>query len=124
MRKRAFVVASLFLSLVAGDKSRAQNLPPHVPQPPAFQGPVVTDCWTEAQYFSSLRTGELDYCRGHMKYVPGALDCYAFETKVCEIFDPLTGQWQQVRQPVPPRVFECPDEAKPPMCPSTPALRR
>ena len=123
MNQRAFAVACFILGLVASEGG-AQNQPPPLPQPPPRLAPVVTDCWTETQHFYSLKTGDLDYCRGHMKYVPGAPDCYTFEVKVCQIFDPTNNQWSQSRQPFPPQVFECQDEAKPPLCPSMPALRR
>ena len=123
MNKRAFVVACFLLGTFVTDQGRAQNLPGGVPQSPTFQAPLVTNCWTETQYFSSLKTGDVEYCRGHMKYVPGAPDCYTFETQVCAIFQPLTREWTQSRQPLPPRVFACPNEAKPPLCPSNPARR-
>ena len=123
MRKCAFIAAGFFLVMIGDEQGHTQTSPEREPQEPTFQAPFVTNCWTEARTFSSLRTGDVDFCKKHMKYVPGALDCYTFETQVCEMFQPATRQWTQNRQPLPPRVFECPEEIEPPLCPSTPALR-
>ncbi len=124
MRKSAFIVVCFILGTVPDDQGKAQHRPGRAQQAPTSQAPIVTNCWTETQYFSSFKTGDVDYCRGHMRYVPGAPDCYTFETQVCELFQPTTGEWTQSRQHLAPRVFECPDAPKPPKCPSMPALRR
>jgi hypothetical protein len=123
MRKLACIAASFFLIMVGNDQGRTQILPGRELQDPMFQAPVVTNCWTEARTFSSLKTGDADFCKKHIKYAPGALDCYTFETQVCEVYQPATRQLTQDRRPLSPRVIECPDEPEPPLCPSTPALR-
>jgi hypothetical protein len=123
MRRRAFIAIGCFLSMIVAEQGRAQTFPNSEPQDPRFQEPFGANCWVETRTFSSLKTGNVDFCKRHMKYVPGALDCYTFETQVCEVFQLTTRQWTQNRQPLPPKVFECPEEIEPPLCPSSPALR-
>ena len=125
MKKHIFIAVSFFLIVIGGEPGRAQTLPGRETQNPMSQpqAPIVTNCWTETQTFSSLKTGEVDFCKKHIKYAPGALDCYTFEVQVCDIFQPTNQQWTQNRRPLPPRVFECPEEPEPPLCPSSPALR-
>jgi hypothetical protein len=123
MRKHTLIAVGCFLAMLINEQGRAQTFPGRELQAPMSQEPFVTNCWTEARTFYSLKTGGVDFCRKHMKYAPGALDCYTFEIQVCEVFQPATRQWTQNRQFLPPRVFECPEDIEPPLCPSTPALR-
>jgi hypothetical protein len=118
MNKRAGIAVGFLLAMLIDGQGRTQTFPDR-----ERQTPFITNCWIEAQTFSSLRTGAVDYCKKHMRYAPGTLDCYTFETQVCEMFQPATRDWTQDRRPLSPRVFECPDEPEPPLCPSTPALR-
>jgi|GEM_PF-1407544 len=67
--------------------------------------------------FESLESGVFDYCRGHLRYEPGALDCYHFIDEVCELLDPTTGEWFDTHSPEGREVFVCPDAPEPPVCP-------
>jgi hypothetical protein len=91
-------------------------------RPAAAQGPllpfpeVVTGCWEDARLFESLRSGTLDYCRRHLRYVPGALDCYRVIDRVCTVFVPATGEWTEARAPRARIAFPCPRGPLPPVC--------
>jgi hypothetical protein len=96
----------------------ATLLPPGVVVAPLSPLPVVTGCRVEPRLFYSLRTGWIDYCRGHLGYEPGALDCFNFSEQVCTVFLPATQTWTESRyDPGEPVVFPCPDAAEPPTCP-------
>jgi hypothetical protein len=86
---------------------------------PAFgtTGAVTTACWLDVRYFRDLKNGVVDYCRGHLGYRRGALDCYQFTDRVCSVFLPDTVEWIETRQNVTPLVFACPDAPEPPVCP-------
>ena len=87
------------------------------PYPALSPFPVVTGCRTEPRLFHSLKTGWVDYCRGHLGYAPGALDCFNFADEVCTVFSPATREWTESRLENPPVVFPCPDVPEPPTCP-------
>ena len=123
MRKHALIVGGCCLVLCLTAQGRTQTFSGRGLQAPMGQEPVVTNCRIEARTFSSLKTGEVDFCRRHMKYAPGAVDCYRFEAQVCDVFQPTTQQWTENRQVLPPSVLECPEEIEPPLCPSSPAFR-
>jgi hypothetical protein len=80
-------------------------------------GAVTTACWLDVRYFRNLTSGVVDYCRGHLGYAPGALDCYQFTDRVCSVFVPETVEWIETRQTVAPAIFPCPDAPEPPVCP-------
>ena len=90
MKKHFLVAVGCFFILLVNEQGRAQTFPGHELQAPMVQEPFVTNCWTEARAFYSLKTGDVDFCRKHMKYASGALDCYTFETQVCAVFQPAT----------------------------------
>ena len=123
--KYTLLALSCCVVMTASQLGLTQTLPGQGLQNPQLQSqqPVVTNCRTETETFSSLKTGAVDFCKKHMKYAPGTLDCYTFEVQVCDLFQPATQQWTQNRQPLAPRVFECPEEPEPPLCPSSPSLR-
>jgi hypothetical protein len=104
----------------------AQPLFPERGAAPYYEdlAPVITRCWQEPRYFWSLKTGDLPYCRGHLKYTPGTSDCYTAEQEVCTVFLPATGEWRQTRQALPPTVTVCPKAPKPPLCPRNALLDR
>ena len=85
------------------------------PSPPAIS-PVLTGCWLETHQFRDLG-GIVDYCRLHLRYVPGTLDCSQFADEVCSVFLPQTGEWVETRQPLEPVLIPCPDAPEPPVCP-------
>jgi len=95
--------------------------PAPAPAPPviavAVPTAVVTDCWEDVRLFYSLGGGTVDYCRGHLGYEPGALDCYQFADRVCSLVSVATGEWSETRSSRPGAVFPCPDESAPPVCP-------
>jgi hypothetical protein len=78
---------------------------------------IVTACWFDTRVFDSLRTGPMTYCRGHLAYNPGALDCYQFTDQVCSVLLPSSATVTQTRQEVAPALFPCPDAPEPPVCP-------
>ena len=123
MKKYRLIAVGCFLTLFGNESGHTQTFPGRALQAPMVQEPFITNCRTEARTFFSFKTGEVDLCRRHMKYAPGALDCYRFETYVCDVFQPTTQQWMENRQVLPPSVLGCPEEIEPPLCPSTPALR-
>lgn len=86
---------------------------------PSFgvNGAVTTACWLDVRYFRNLTSGVVDYCRGHLRYAEGALDCFQFTDRVCSVFLPDTVEWVETRQTVAPVVFPCPDAPEPPVCP-------
>lgn len=86
---------------------------PALPTP----APVPTSCWTQPRYFESLKYGVFDYCRGHLRYQRGALDCYYFAEEVCWVFLPGNDEWTQTHSVGPSTRFPCPDAPEPPVCP-------
>jgi hypothetical protein len=126
VNKVAFVVAGLLLGALVDAQGRAQHYPsqPGVQSTPQAQTPIVLNCWREPHYFSSLKTGDMTYCREHLRYTPGAMECYVFEAEVCSVFQPGFNQVTQTRQELPPIVIECPEEPAPPLCPRNRVLRR
>jgi len=123
---RATVIAAVLAlgatsSAVAGTTALPSPSAPPPAAAPVFPLvgplPVVTGCRLEPRLFHSLKTGWIDYCRGHLGYAPGALDCYNFTDQVCTVFLPATQRWTESRQESPPVVFPCPDAPEPPSCP-------
>ena len=85
---------------------------------PYDDAPATTDeCWNELRSFYPSFGNPLDYCRGHFKFEPGALDCYSFTDQVCWVFSPTTQSWAKIHTVLPPTVFPCPRAPKPPQCP-------
>jgi hypothetical protein len=79
--------------------------------------PVATSCWPGLRLFHSLATGTTDFCRGHLGYSPGTLDCYRFLDHVCAVFLPASNAFVETRRPVSaPLVFPCPQGPEPPVC--------
>lgn len=105
---RAVTVGATVLALVAGSSARAQ---PYVPVPvPALE------CWTDARLFPSLANGNFDYCRAHLRYVPGSLDCYQVIDRVCLVWLPGTTEWTEARSTRAHIPFPCPEGPEPPVC--------
>ena len=102
--------------------THAQPRPQTRPAAPAIpvvpvQPPIPTSCWNQPRYFDSLKYGTFEYCRGHLRYEPGALDCYYFSEQVCWVFLPGDHQWTQTHSIGPATEFPCPDAPEPPVCP-------
>jgi hypothetical protein len=95
------------------------NRRPNVVVVPALPTPVPvpTSCWIQPRYFESLKTGVFEYCRGHLRYQPGKLDCYYFAEEVCWVFLPGNEEWTQTHNVGPSTRFPCPDGPEPPVCP-------
>ena len=85
-------------------------------------------CWEEAHPFATAFGDPIDYCRGHLRFTPGAADCFMVTDLVCitHSFDHKQRvQSQQTRQEYYSQPFVCPDGPKPPQCPgSYPTFRR
>jgi len=78
--------------------------------------PFATQCWEDVRLFDSLSTGTVDYCRGHLRYVPGALDCWQFVDEVCLLVFPSTGELTDARTPRARIPIACPAGRPPPVC--------
>ena len=76
----------------------------------------ITECREDARLFQSLGSGTVDYCRGHLRYVPGTLDCYRVIDRVCSVFLPATAEWTDTYFPRARIPFPCPDAPMPPVC--------
>ena len=115
---RLFILVALFIGVLIADRAEAVDI---FPQPRTHNNfadrPIITGCWIEEHYFDSFTGGPVPYCRGHLKYTPGALDCYYATEQVCSVFWPAQNQWTQSRNLLPPTLIECPDAPKPPFCP-------
>jgi hypothetical protein len=92
-------------AVAAASAARAQPVPA-----------VVTQCWEDVRLFDSLAAGTFDYCRGHLRYVPGALDCYRLIDRVCLVYLPMSGELTDARYPRARYPFACPDGPAPPVC--------
>lgn len=79
--------------------------------------PARAGCWEELRSFTTPFGESIDYCRGRLRFSPGALDCYYFPERVCAAFLQAQQQWSTTRTPLPARVIECPETPKPPPCP-------
>jgi hypothetical protein len=80
-------------------------------------GLPVTDCWSQARTFDTLRDGPFAYCRKNLRYRPGALECFWIAERICWAFDPVSREWSQLHTPEQPIVFPCPVGPEPPVCP-------
>lgn len=113
------LAVALCLTLGLADLARAgpeRDAGSGPPSPEAGQATAVS-CWLELRLFRSFTAGVVDFCRGHLTYEPGALDCYQFMDEVCSVFLPASLEWTETRRPVaPPAVLPCPDGPEPPVC--------
>ena len=113
------VVAALALSSRTG----AQGLSTTTPAGRALAGTVdpftgiTSNCRQDVRLFRSLRNGVVYYCRGHLAYEPGALDCFQFVDQVCTVVFPATAELTESRQSGAPFIFPCPEAPEPPVCP-------
>src|SRR5215467_9764748 len=83
------------------------HLPPAVP---AFQ------CWDDVRFFSSLASGNFEYCRAHLRYAPGTLDCYQIIDRVCLVWLPGNVEWTEARNLRARLPIPCPEGPEPPVC--------
>lgn len=102
--------AVLLFGSVLGGAARGFELP--LLPPPG----VVTECHDDVQLFQSFVSGTVDYCRGHLRYVRGALDCYQVIDRVCSVFLPASAEWTDTYYPRAHIPFPCPDAPEPPVC--------
>ena len=77
---------------------------------------IVTGCTDDVRLYRTLASGTMDFCRGHLRYVPGALDCYRVVDRVCSVFLPATSEWTDTRFPEVRIPFTCPEGPEPPVC--------
>lgn len=118
------VPLALGILLIASSAASAQGLSTTTPVGRALAAPVldpftgiVSSCRLDVRLFRSLRSGTLDYCRGHLTYEPGALDCFQFVDQVCTVLLPVAPGITETRRDGAPLVFPCPDGPQPPVCP-------
>jgi len=103
--------------LTAAHTLAAPNATP-VPAPvPIVPGtvPGPSYCWLDVRLFNTLRLGPVPFCRRHLRYRPGALECYQFLDQVCATAFPNSG-WVQSRSPISTQVIACPAGPDPPVC--------
>ncbi len=76
-------------------------------------------CSEQVEIFSSLRHGEFDYCKLHLRYVPGSWDCLRIVATACNAWIPEEQGWV-LRQGTDGRAerIVCPPGPPPPSCPS------
>lgn len=85
---------------------------------PGFEAPSPPiECWYEQRYFYPAFGNPVNYCRGHLRFEPGAADCYTFTDQVCWVFSPEVERWVETHVALPPQVITCPASPKPPQCP-------
>jgi hypothetical protein len=107
----------------AGSPIRALLLAPLLLTGSAEELFIAPACEEELFVFRSLKYGEFDYCRLHLRYRPGTADCLRIVAPTCNVLSP--GQ--------PPRTFSgradwvltgraeriiCPPGPPPPTCPA------
>ena len=109
----SFLLATLAV-VHAGPVVVPRHVPVPVPVPDASA--VVTDCRENVRLFDSLAAGTFDYCRGHLRYAPGALDCYRLIDRVCLVYLPASGEFTDTHSPQTRYPFPCPDGPAPPVC--------
>ncbi|MGH7895059.1 MAG: hypothetical protein ACREQL_10335 [Candidatus Binatia bacterium] len=113
MRRRLAAIALVLGALAAHAEPRPSR--PGLPTTPSL--PVVTSCWLEPRWFTTLRDGPMDYCRRHLRYSPGKPDCTAFTDEICWAYYPDSGEWVQLRSNGQARIVVCPEGPEPPTCP-------
>ena len=117
---RLAVVLVLALSGAALAGPRPSRLQPDLTGPGVSTdpfAPVVASCWVEGRPFSNLRHGNFTFCRGSLRYRPGALDCAQFVDQVCWVLLPGEAQWTQTRTNQLRTLIVCPPGPEPPVCP-------
>jgi hypothetical protein len=102
----------------AGPVVAPRHVPVPVPTPVPVPVPdaVLTDCRENVRLFDSLAAGTFDYCRGHLRYVPGAVDCFRLIDRVCLVYLPASGEFTDTHYPQTRFPFPCPDGPPPPVC--------
>ena len=111
------LLAVALLVLTAASAFAAPNATP-VPAPLQVVPtpvPAPSYCWLDVRLFYTLRLGAVPLCRRHLRYRPGALECYQFLDNVCATYVP-NGGWVQSRSPISTQVIECPAGPEPPVC--------
>jgi hypothetical protein len=101
-------VAATLLALALATTARAQPLGP-LPVP-------TLGCWEDVRLYSTLAAGNFDYCRGHLRYSPGALDCFQVVDRVCLVYLPGSVDWTELRNPTAHVAIPCPPGPEPPVC--------
>jgi hypothetical protein len=101
--------------LVGVATAYAQNAIPRGPILVPGGVPNPGYCWSELKLFDTLRYGPVDFCRKHLAYRPGRLECAQVGESVCWVL--LGAQWTLTRTPLNQYVIPCPDGPEPPVCP-------
>ena len=114
MRGVRSAAMSVLLATLAVAHAGPVVAPRHVPVP--VPDAVLTDCRENVRLFDSLAAGTFDYCRGHLRYVPGAVDCFRLIDRVCLVYLPASGEFTDTHYPQTRFPFPCPDGPPPPVC--------
>jgi hypothetical protein len=75
-------------------------------------------CDEEVQIFNSLKYGDFDFCRLHLRYKPGATDCLRIVVTTCNAVEP-DGDRRRLRRESDGQAqrIVCPPGPPPPSCP-------
>ena len=120
--RRALIGLALALAGLQAPATRAQDagLDPEIRA--LLPAPLFL-CEGEVAIFESLRHGPFDYCRQHLRYVPGSFDCLRIILPTCNVFPSAQPTWV-FRSPA-ERVLGghaerivCPPGPPPPTCPA------
>jgi hypothetical protein len=87
MRSAARLALAVLL-LAAGDGGEARGGEPYGHPPRYDPYPYPFLCDEEVMIFESLKYGEFDYCRLHLRYQPGRADCLRILLPTCNVFQP------------------------------------
>jgi len=101
------ILLLVVLLLVSAAPARSQPYPVPVP---------ALECRDDVRLFSTLANGNFEYCRAHLRYVPGALDCYQVLDRVCLVLLPGSSDWTETRSTREHVPIPCPEGPEPPVC--------
>ena len=59
---------------------------------------IPPNCTEEVRIFRSLKYGEFDFCRLHLRYTPWAFDCLRIVVPTCNEIAPHGGRRQLLRE--------------------------
>lgn len=123
-RRLASIVVALCLAISAAAAPARAQVVVVDPLTGAWIDPLFY-CPGELAVFSSLKHGSFDYCRQHLRYAPGSLDCLQIIIPTCNLSFLLRqpglaiqSEEDRVRGGHGERIV-CPEGPPPPMCPAS-----
>lgn len=131
-RRRASAAILALLAFGASATAQAFEAPgPGFPGDPIRDEHLLVDpllldplfpCPGEVAIFRSLQHGAFEYCRQHLRYAPGSVDCLRIIVPTCNDFSlgqaglVIRGEEDRIRAGQAERIV-CPGGPPPPMCP-------